>query len=80
MRMVQNMKPVIRAPYFEVGTKNYVYGDTLLEYAIAADQAAEKYGYTGLHFQVGDILALKEYSQKNGYSGREIYKKIQYSI
>ena len=37
------MKPVIRAPYFEVGTKNYVYGDQLLEYAIAADKAAEKY-------------------------------------
>ena len=30
------MKPVIRAPYFKVGTKNYIYGDTLLEYAIAA--------------------------------------------
>lgn len=37
------MKPQIRVPYFEVGTKNYVYGDTLLEYAIAADKAAEKY-------------------------------------
>ena len=37
------MKPNIRVPYFEVGTKNYVYGDTLLEYAIAADKAAEKY-------------------------------------
>ena len=37
------MKPTIRAPYFEVGTKNYVYGDQLLEYAIAADKAAEKY-------------------------------------
>lgn len=37
------MKPTIRTPYFEVGTKNYVYGDTLLEYAIAADKAAEKY-------------------------------------
>lgn len=37
------MKPTIRAPYFEVGTKNYVYGDTLLEYAIAADKAARKY-------------------------------------
>ena len=37
------MKPVIRAPYFEVGTKNYVYGDQLLEYAIAADKAAQKY-------------------------------------
>ncbi len=39
----KSVKPVIRAPYFEVGTKNYVYGDTLLEYAIAADKAAEKY-------------------------------------
>ena len=37
------MKPIIRTPYFEVGTKNYVYGDQLLEYAIAADKAAEKY-------------------------------------
>ena len=37
------MKPTIRVPYFEIGTKNYVYGDTLLEYAIAADKAAEKY-------------------------------------
>ena len=37
------MKPVIRTPYFEVGTKNYVYGDQLLEYAIAADKAAQKY-------------------------------------
>ena len=37
------MKPTIRVPYFEVGTKNYVYGDKLLEYAIAADKAAEKY-------------------------------------
>ncbi|MBO4327016.1 MAG: triose-phosphate isomerase [Clostridia bacterium] len=37
------MKPVIRTPYFEIGTKNYVYGDKVLEYALAADKAAEKY-------------------------------------
>ncbi len=37
------MKPKIRVPYFEIGTKNYVWGDKLLEYAIAADKAAEKY-------------------------------------
>lgn len=37
------MKPVIRTPYFEIGTKNYIYGDTVLEYALAADKAAEKY-------------------------------------
>ena len=37
------MKPVIRTPYFEIGTKNYIYGDQVLEYAKAADAAAEKY-------------------------------------
>ena len=37
------MKPQIRTPYFEVGTKNYVYGDTLLSYATAADKAAARY-------------------------------------
>lgn len=37
------MKPKIRTPYFEIGTKNYVWGDKVLEYALAADKAAEKY-------------------------------------
>jgi triosephosphate isomerase len=37
------MKPKIRTPYFEIGLKNYVYGDTALRYAQAADAAAEKY-------------------------------------
>lgn len=37
------MKPKIRTPYFEIGTKNYIYGDTVLAYAKAADEAANKY-------------------------------------
>jgi triosephosphate isomerase len=37
------LKPKIRTPYFEIGTKNYIYGDTVLQYALAADRAAEKY-------------------------------------
>lgn len=37
------MKPKIRTPYFEIGTKNYIYGDKVLEYAKAADAASEKY-------------------------------------
>ncbi len=37
------MKRKIRTPFFEIGTKNYIYGDTVLEYALAADKAAEKY-------------------------------------
>ena len=37
------MKRKVRTPYFEIGTKNYIYGDKVLEYAKAADKAAEKY-------------------------------------
>ncbi len=37
------MKRKIRTPYFEIGTKNYVWGDTVLAYAKAADAAAKKY-------------------------------------
>lgn len=37
------MKPKLRTPFFEIGFKNYVYGDTVLEYAKAADAAAKKY-------------------------------------
>lgn len=33
------MKARIRTPYFEIGTKNYIYGDKVLEYALAADAA-----------------------------------------
>ncbi|MBQ5355652.1 MAG: triose-phosphate isomerase [Clostridia bacterium] len=37
------MKRKIRTPYFEIGTKNYIWGDTVLAYAKAADEAARKY-------------------------------------
>lgn len=37
------MKPKIRTPYFEIGIKNYVYGDDVLELAKVADAAAKKY-------------------------------------
>ncbi len=37
------MKPQIRTPYFEIGIKNYVYGQKTLELAKVADAAAEKY-------------------------------------
>ena len=37
------MKPQVRTPFFEIGTKNYIYGDTVLEYALAADAAAKRY-------------------------------------
>lgn len=37
------MERKIRTPYFEIGTNNYIYGDKVLEYALAADKAAEKH-------------------------------------
>lgn len=37
------MKKKIRTPFFEVGVKNYLYGDSVLELAKAADAAAAKY-------------------------------------
>ena len=37
------MKRKIRTPYFEIGTKHYIWGDTVLAYAKAADEAARKY-------------------------------------
>ena len=33
----------IRTPFFEIGTKNYIYGDKVLELAKVADAAAKKY-------------------------------------
>lgn len=35
---------VIKAPFFEIGPKSYLYGDEILDLALAADQASEKYG------------------------------------
>ncbi len=37
------MKPKIRTPFFEIGVKNYVYGDAVLDMALHADACAEKY-------------------------------------
>lgn len=37
------MKKKILTPFFETSVKNYIYGDAVLEYAIAADTASKKY-------------------------------------
>ena len=33
----------IKAPFFEIGPKSYLYGDQILDLALAADKASEKY-------------------------------------
>ena len=37
------MKTRVRVPYFEIGTKNYIYGDKVLELAKAAEAASLEY-------------------------------------
>lgn len=37
------MKPKIKTPFFEIGVKNYLYGDEVLKLARAADKASIKY-------------------------------------
>ena len=38
-----NVKVKVHTPFFEVGVKNYLYGDDVLQLAKAADAAAIKY-------------------------------------
>lgn len=40
--MTQNC--TIKAPFFEIGPKSYLYGQDVIDLAIAADRASEKYG------------------------------------
>lgn len=37
------MKIKIRTPFFETSVKNYIYGDAVLKFALAADAAAKQY-------------------------------------
>ena len=34
----------IHPPFFEIGPKSYLYGDQILQLALAADAASQKYG------------------------------------
>lgn len=38
-----NKKKIIKPPFFEIGPKSYLYGDDILDLALAADKASEKY-------------------------------------
>ena len=59
------MKPVIRTPFFELGVKNYVYGDTVLEYALAAERAAQKYDIDVLMTcPVVDLRRVREHTKR----------------
>lgn len=38
-----NSKKIIKPPFFEIGPKSYLYGDDILDLALAADKASKKY-------------------------------------
>lgn len=48
-------KVKIRVPFFETSVKNYIYGDAVLEFAMAADKAAVKYDV--------DVLFISPYTE-----------------
>jgi triosephosphate isomerase len=49
------MKALPKVPFFEIGVKNYIYGDKVLELAKAADAAAERYDI--------DVLFIAPYTE-----------------
>ena len=55
----------IKAPFFEIGPKSYLYGDEILELAQAADAASEKYGVDIIFTcPVVDIRRVKENTKR----------------
>lgn len=54
-------KRQIKPPFFEIGPKSYLYGDDILDLALAADKASEKYGVNIIFTTpVVDIRRVKE--------------------
>ena len=54
-------KRKVKLPFFEIGPKSYLVGDEVLELALAADKAAEKYGVDIIFTTpVVDIRRVKE--------------------
>lgn len=49
------MKPQIRAPFFEIGVKNYLFGEDVIKLALAADAAAEEFDV--------DVLFIAPYTE-----------------
>ena len=55
----------IKAPFFEIGPKSYLYGDQILDLALAADAASEKYDVDIIFTcPVVDIRRVKENTKR----------------
>lgn len=54
----------LRFPFFEIGLKNYFYGDEVLEIALAADRAAARYGVEVL--LITPLLEIRRVAERTG--------------
>lgn len=54
--------PAVRAPFFEIGVKNYLYGDAVLELALAADAAATEHDIDVL--MIVPVIELRRVAQE----------------
>ncbi len=58
-------KPVLRTPFFEIGIKNYLYGDDVLAFARTVDAAAHKYDIDVLLITpITEIRRVKENTER----------------
>jgi triosephosphate isomerase (TIM) len=59
------MKAKIRSPFFETGVKNYLFGDDVLNYALAVNAAAKKYDVDTLFIApYTDIRRIREHCDR----------------
>ena len=66
MTMLKNRR--LESPFFEVGPKNYLYGDSIVELALAADRASEKYNIDTVSYTHLDVYKRQGhlcFSEKN---------------
>lgn len=65
MKRDDSMACKIKAPFFEIGPKSYLYGDDILSLAMAADAASEKYGVDIIFTcPIVDIRRVKEATKR----------------
>lgn len=59
------MKKLPKSPFFETSVKNYIYGQKVIDYAIAVDQAAIKYDVDAMFIApLTEIRAIAERTKK----------------
>ena len=79
MKTKSPLKVLPKSPFFETSVKNYIYGDAVLEYAIAVDEAAIRHDVDAIFIapyteirriveKTSKILVFAPLSLEEGYS------------